>query len=415
MVKKKGLFISVSIAVLVAIGVGVSIPKFWPMPHPFWQRTVKPGFNPIEFLIERVDRPIAGVVIKPQTTAELKNWFQGADENHVPRVFVDKMPKDFKYYGDKKLFAAVISALILKENEKIIKERAILAMLAQKSPDGKKWTPKETEYFDRLVKRYDSRSRKTVTGKIADLAQKVNPIPPLMAVIQAAEATDWGRKHWESPFEQTGWIDAKTFARVPFKSLIRATESYALEMNGMPPLNGWRYFRSREMLEGSDEIGSSMLQLLGEYKPSDLEYREKLMDRWSELDYLVPDNLSFIRPMQMPTGTVKIGPHSFKMEFAKTLQEKQYGLMYRPEIPQNTGMIFVNERPDMSGVWMKNTFVPLDVIFFGGDKKVTQIFENLKPLDETPHRTTVPSLGMVELPAGTVQKYKIKVGDKVSY
>ena len=117
----------------------------------------------------------------------------------------------------------------------------------------------------------------------------------------------------------------------------------------------------------------------------------------------------------MEEGLIKIGPYSFRVEFARTLDERRYGLMFRETLPENTGMIFINEKPQRFSVWRKNTFIPLDVLFFDGNRRVVDIFENLKPLDETLHRSTVPALGMVELPAGTVQKYNIKVGNEVLF
>ncbi len=121
------------------------------------------------------------------------------------------------------------------------------------------------------------------------------------------------------------------------------------------------------------------------------------------------------KPMKMKKRFIKIGFHSFGVEVARTKEEREYGLMFRSKLPQNTGMIFLNEAPYPMGVWMKNTWVSLDVLFFDEQKKIIKIFENLEPLDETPHRTAKPALGMLELPAGTVKKYKIKVGDEILY
>ena len=403
------------IVAFILFGACILIPRVLPMSEFAWRRSVKPNVNPIAFLMEKINQPVAGVVIKPKTTAELKKWFQSADEKHVPRVFVDQMPIDFSTQGDQKLFTQVISALILRENEKIMKERAILALLVAKSPDGKKWNRKEKEFFDALAERYDSGIKKTMSGKLADLAIKVYPVPPLVGVLQAAEATNWGKRNWESPFEQTGWLDKKTYTRVPFQSLIQATESYVTEMNGLPPLNAWRFLRAEAIKEGDDEVGFQVLRALGDYKQEDPEYAAKLIGRSDELDQEVPDNLAFIKPQKLPVGEVKIAGHAFQTEFAKTLTERQQGLMFRPVMPLNTAMIFLNDGVRPMGVWMKNTFVPLDVLFFDGNKQVTEVLTDLKPLDETPHRSVKPALGMVELPAGTVQKYNIKVGDQIAF
>ena len=408
---KKVLFL----AIFISIGICVATSVFWPMPFPIWQRQVKREINPINYLINAAEKPIEGVIVSPQTTAELKTWFQGSDENHVPRVFVEKLPSDFEREGNKQLFARVISALILRENEKIIKERAVLSLLAAKNRSGQAWTPRETDYFNQLVQKYDSQTKKEISAEIVDLSIKVYPIPPLMGVIQAAEATDWGKEYMESPFEQTGWLDRKTYARIPFQSLIRATESYVTEMNGLPTLSSWRFIRSQALVSGSDDIGYQALVALDAYKPDDSEYVERLIDLTDELEFEIPDNLSFIKPVKMKTIPLKVRRHTFQVELAETKEEKQRGLMFRPVVPDSTGMIFINEKARPMGIWMKNTFVPLDVLFFDENKKVTEILENLKPLDETPHRSAVPALGMVEFPAGTIQKYKIKVGDRLFF
>ena len=403
------------ISTFVLFGASILLPVLWPMSDLAWRRPVLPRIDAIKFLIDKAESPVAGVVVKPKTTAELEKWFQGADENHVPRVFVDQLPKDFKKKGNQKLFAQVISALILRENERITLERAILSLMRFKSPDGQKWTQKEQDFFQHLVKRYDSLAKKEVTAQIADLSTKVQPIPPLMGVLQAAEATDWGKKHFESPFEQMGWLNKKTYARVPFKSLIQATESYVTEMNGMPPLSTWRSSRSKALADGGDDVGFQVIRWLGNYKQEDPEYAEKLLRRSDELDYEIPDRLAFIKISKLPSREVKIGSHTFQMEFAKEFDDRMRGLMFRPDIPSDTGMVFINDKLQPMGVWMKNTFVSLDIVFFGKDKKVTGIFEKLAPLDETPRRSVEPTLGMIELPAGTVKQYKIKVGDKIVF
>jgi len=118
---------------------------------------------------------------------------------------------------------------------------------------------------------------------------------------------------------------------------------------------------------------------------------------------------------QMKEGVLRIGEYSFQTEFAITPEEKARGLMFRPELPPGHSMIFLNDNSRPMAVWMKNTFVPLDVLFFNAKHEISEIFEDLQPLDETPRRTANPVWGMVEVPAGTVQKYKIKVGDKISF
>ena len=371
--------------------------------------------DPAEFLIDRLNKPVPGVIISPQTTEELKKWFAGSDENHVPRVFIEKLPIDFAEKGDKELFAKVISALILRANERILKERFILKALTDKYQKGIKWSSKEADFFQYLVEHYDSKSRKTIPTQLTDLVPKVDKIPPAMAVFQAAEATDWGKRNLDSPFEQTGWLDGKTYARLPFSSLIEATDSYVQEMNGLPSLTDWRYLRSKYTYEKEGNIGYRILRWLNDYQTGDRHYSDRLYKRMEELDWHIPDNLSFIKPKILEKSTLRIKDIPFMVEVAKTPEEKAYGLMYRPAVPVNTGMIFINPHPAEMSVWMKNTFVPLDILFFDGRKRIVQALIRMKPLDETPRSSAGPVKGMIELPAGTVQKYQIKIGDKISF
>jgi len=371
--------------------------------------------EPTEFLIDRLNKPISGVIISPQTTAELEKWFAGSDEYHVPRVFVKRLPDDFAEKGNRELFSRVIAALILRANERIIKERFVLKSLMNKWQKGIEWTRKEKDFFRYLIEQYDAKSRKTIPTQLADLMPKIDQIPPAMAIIQAAEATDWGKHDLDSPFEQTGWLDRKTYTRVPFPSLIEATDSYVQEMNGLPSLSDWRYLRSKYIQEDKDNIGYRILRWLGDYRLGDQQYSDRLYERMEELDWYIPDSLSFIKPKILGKNTLKIKDKSFTVEVAKTPEEMAYGLMFRPNLPVNTGMIFLQAHPTDMAVWMKNTFVPLDILFFDGRRRIVQILKDMKPLDERPRHTAGPVKGMIELPAGTVQKYQIKIGDKVSF
>ena len=371
--------------------------------------------DPAEFMIDRLNKPVPGVIIAPETTEELKKWFAGSDENHVPRVFVKQLPADFAENGDKELFAKVISALILRANERILKERFVLKALMDKHQQGIKWSQKESDFFQYLVDHYDSKSRKTIPTQLTDLMPKVDQIPPAMAVMQAAEATDWGKQNLDSPFEQTGWLDGKTYAKVPFPSLIEATDSYVQEMNGLPPLSDWRYLRAKYTYEKNGRIGYRILRWLNDYQMGDRHYSDRLYHRMEELNWHISDDLSFIKPKILEKKTLKIRDIPFTVEVAQTPEEKAYGLMFRPTLPVNTGMLFLNPHPTEMSVWMKNTFVPLDILFFDGRKWVVQALPGMKPLDETPRSSAGPVKGMIELPAGTIRKYQIKIGDKVSF
>ena len=373
--------------------------------------------DPIAFLIDKINTPVKGQIITPQTTKELKSWFSQATTQSLPRVFVTKLPDDFAEQGDKDLFAKVISALILRENEHVLKERAVLILLQKKLDRGENWNDTETDFFDALVEKYDSKARKTVSAKIADLMPKLDIIPPMTAVVMAAEATDWGKKNLSSPFEQTGWLDTKTYAPIPFDSWVKATESYAVELNGLPPLEGLRLMRSNLRGKEYENVGFRLLRWMSDYKPEDMYYKEKLHQRAEELGYEIPDNLILQKEQNLnfSTGKITINNHPFSVEIARTPEQLSYGLMFRSNLSDGFGMVFSYPNVQEVGVWMKNTFIPLDVLFFDENNKIIQMIENLKPLDETAHMTTQPVQGFIELPAGTVQKFSIKIGDKIRF
>ena len=81
---------------------------------------------------------------------------------------------------------------------------------------------------------------------------------------------------------------------------------------------------------------------------------------------------------------------------------------------ENTGMYFIFENPRRVSMWMKDTYIPLDMVFVDEQGYVVQIKENARPLDETLIPSLVPVAGVIELPAGTVEKYEIKLSDQFS-
>lgn len=411
---KTKIFFAVILSVLV-LGLGIGVLNKERPKTVTEEKPQKP--DAIAFLIKKINTPVKGQIISPKTTHELKAWFSQSTNNTIPRLFVTNLPADFAEQGDKDLFAQVISALILRENERVLKERAVLILLKNKLNRGENWSEAETDFFNALVDKYDAKARKTIAGQIADLMPKLDIIPPMTAVMMAAEATDWGKKNLSSPFEQTGWLDNKTYAPIPFDSWVKATESYALEMNGMPPLEGWRVMRSNLRGQGYTDVGFRMLRWMSDYKPEDMFYKERLHKRAEELGYEIPDALTFqkSRNLGFETGKITINKKDFSVEFAKTREQLEYGLMFRNELKDGHGMVFLYPEPIKAGVWMKNTFIPLDVLFFNTQNKIVGILENLEPLDETPCMAEVPVKGFIELPAGTIQKHQIKVGDKIRF
>ncbi|KLN61403.1 hypothetical protein WH96_07160 [Kiloniella spongiae] len=103
--------------------------------------------------------------------------------------------------------------------------------------------------------------------------------------------------------------------------------------------------------------------------------------------------------------------HKFDIEIASSNEERSQGLMYRKDMAENAGMIFIYDKPNNVMMWMKNTYIPLDMLFLNSEGKIVYIKENT-----TPHSTkTISSdqnvIGVLELNAGTAFRLGIKVGD----
>ena len=80
------------------------------------------------------------------------------------------------------------------------------------------------------------------------------------------------------------------------------------------------------------------------------------------------------------------------VEVAENEAERAKGLMFRPYLPDSVGMLFIFEQPGDHGFWMKNTSIPLDIIYIGTDKKIISIAEHTKPYSEE----SIPPLGVVQ-------------------
>ena len=102
-------------------------------------------------------------------------------------------------------------------------------------------------------------------------------------------------------------------------------------------------------------------------------------------------------------------------EVADRPEARQLGLMFRKELPQNQGMLFVFEEPQVLDFWMKNTYLPLDVAFISNDGTILNI-ESMKPLDEKPrYRSCGPARYALEVNQGWFAKRGIKPGDRIRF
>ena len=117
-------------------------------------------------------------------------------------------------------------------------------------------------------------------------------------------------------------------------------------------------------------------------------------------------------PLRIVTSA---GPQDFLVEVMRSDADRQRGLMFRRFLPKDRGMLFDFETEQPVMMWMKNTFIPLDMIFIGADGHIVSIAENTEPLSEN----TIPSGGLVkgvlEVPAGTAARATMKAGDLVRH
>jgi len=119
-----------------------------------------------------------------------------------------------------------------------------------------------------------------------------------------------------------------------------------------------------------------------------------------------------VQPLEIAT---KSGVQVFSVEMATTEEEKQTGLMHRKELPDGKGMLFDFSPEQQISMWMKNTYISLDMIFIRADGRILRIAENTEP-----HSTKIISSGglargVLEVIAGTAQKYGIQPGDRVAH
>ena len=104
--------------------------------------------------------------------------------------------------------------------------------------------------------------------------------------------------------------------------------------------------------------------------------------------------------------------HTFLVEIADTEAKRELGLMFRKQMDERRGMLFVFEQKQRVRMWMKNTFLPLDMVFLDQDLQIQSIVENAVPLSETIIDSVNKVDFVLELRAGTVQRLGMKTGDK---
>jgi len=114
---------------------------------------------------------------------------------------------------------------------------------------------------------------------------------------------------------------------------------------------------------------------------------------------------------------VEIKGQRFPVEVANTNETRERGLMFRDELKKNTGMLFIHDVEEQQAYWMKNTRIPLDILYFSKDRKLVSAQERVPPCSAgdrcPPYASEGAALYVLELNAGSVELFKIHAGDEM--
>lgn len=109
------------------------------------------------------------------------------------------------------------------------------------------------------------------------------------------------------------------------------------------------------------------------------------------------------------------GDHLFDVETAVTPDEQRRGLMFRESLPENGGMIFPFDFPRLASFWMRNTMIPLDMIFIRADGVITNIARETEPYTLDSYYSTEPVIAVLEIAGGRAAELGINAGDQVAW
>lgn len=113
-----------------------------------------------------------------------------------------------------------------------------------------------------------------------------------------------------------------------------------------------------------------------------------------------------------------IGSAEFTVEIADTVEKQMVGLMFRKSIPDDFGMLFVNNEEGNHSMWMKNTLVHLDLIFLNKGRQVVDMYINVPPCEKDPcesYPSRVPAQYVLELRGNRAKELNLKIGDTLFF
>lgn len=119
-----------------------------------------------------------------------------------------------------------------------------------------------------------------------------------------------------------------------------------------------------------------------------------------------------LEPLVIVSGEER---HTFQVEIADTPDSRARGLMFRRSMPADQGMLFDFERVQPVSMWMRNTYIPLDMLFIDADGTIVRIARDTEPLSERTIPSGEPVLAVLELNASTTRRLGIEAGDRVEH
>jgi uncharacterized membrane protein (UPF0127 family) len=109
------------------------------------------------------------------------------------------------------------------------------------------------------------------------------------------------------------------------------------------------------------------------------------------------------------------GQHKITIEIAETEQQKALGLMFRDTLGRRAGMLFPYRQPQELTMWMRNTYIPLDMVFIRKDGTVHRIEESTEPFSEAVIASKGDVVAVLELAGGVAREIGLKAGDKIQH
>ena len=123
------------------------------------------------------------------------------------------------------------------------------------------------------------------------------------------------------------------------------------------------------------------------------------------------------QPKPLKTAPLEIvtdkGDFRFRVEVADTPASREHGLMFRKQLARDRGMLFDFKQSQLVAFWMKNTLIPLDMLFIGADGRIVSIARDARPMDESAIPSGAPVLAVLELKGGRAAEIDAMPGDKV--